>query len=241
MKKNKNLEELQEAFYKFQKSGDKSEISLQLATLPKISQEKSLDIYRNNYLSSLIESLSDTYSACKILFGDELFQTICFKYCDEESSRHPNLSNYGESFPDFIKNLPISEEIPFISDLAHYEWTIKETILREFDQTEIPFESIVSKSNVVFELKNHVKLLQSTFPISEIWQSLISDTEKEIPEGDMFQYLIIKTDQGTKTILLSNNFYHFLQNVSHPHNSSEFLKYSKELKTLNIIKTKNKK
>ncbi len=236
MKPSKDLEELQEAYNQFLQDGDKSKMSSLLISLTKIPKEKSLDLYRNNYLSSLIESLSDTFSACKILFGDEMFQNISFEYCNTVSSRHPNLSRYGENFPSFIKDLTISNEIPFLSDLTQYEWILKETILGEYDCSEVSFEQIDIKGNHKLALKDHATLYQSCFPISEIWQSLISDSDKEIPEGDQFQYLIMKTDHGSKTIFISASFYNFLKNISSNLDCKDISTYSHELKSLNILK-----
>ena len=200
--------------------------------MSKITKNKSLEIYRSNYLSSLIDSLSDTYNACEKLLGEEVFQSICLAYIKQKSSKSSLLSDYGENFSNFIEESSLAQEIPFTSDLVSYEWKLKDVILNEFDTEDSNLMNNSFDPKDTLCLKNHAVLFQSSFPISEIWQSLTNE-DVPLPEGNAFYYLIIKVNQGSKTVSISEQLYNsFENNIMIKKNS----KYIDSLNTLDILK-----
>ena len=228
----KDLITLQEAFESFVNLDEPKDLDPLIVDLSKIAKNKSLEIYRSNYLSSLIDSLSDTYSACKKLLGEEVFQSICLAYIKQESSKSSLLSDFGENFSHFIEKSSLAQEIPFTSDLVSYEWKLKEVILNEFDTEDSKSVNNSFDSKDTLCLKNHALLFQSNFPISEIWQSLTNE-DVSLPEGDAFYYLIIKVNQGSKTVSISEQLYNSFENNMMTKKKSEYID---SLKILNILK-----
>lgn len=232
----RELRALQRAFDKFIEKGESIDLSPFVANLPCITREKSFEIYRNNYISSLLQSLSDTYSACEALLGEEIFRSICLNYSIGERSKSSILSNYGERFSTFLATLPLSSEIPFIPELADYEWNLKNIILSEFDKLTSHDSSRFILKQQKIALVDHAIVFDSQFPISELWQSLTSMQEIDIPEGDRFFYLMFKNSHGSSTLSISKDLYVVLSQPGQDFQSLLSEKSLLELVKLSVLK-----
>ena len=91
-----------------------------------MSADKCFEIYLRGYQARLIESLGDTFEASWWVLGDEEFLRLAESYVGCIPSRDFDLSSYGFDFPRFLQSQPVSVEIPFVHELARFEWLFKE-------------------------------------------------------------------------------------------------------------------
>jgi hypothetical protein len=82
---------------------------------------KRFSVYRNNVVSSLIESMAQTYPAVKIILGEENFATVARIFIAKHPPTSPVMQAYGELFPEFLGEFKPLQHSPFLVDLANVE------------------------------------------------------------------------------------------------------------------------
>ncbi len=79
-------------------------------------------VYRNNVIVSLVDALADTFAVTQELVGETFFRAMARLF----ASAHPPTSRfmafYGEAFPDFIENFPPAAGVPYLADMARFEF-----------------------------------------------------------------------------------------------------------------------
>ncbi len=88
----------------------------------RLSAAEAIGVYRDAYPARLTEALGETYEACWRVMGDEEFFAAARDFIARAPSRSYNLSDYGESFPEFLEARPQAQGAPFLGDLARLEW-----------------------------------------------------------------------------------------------------------------------
>ena len=139
-----------------------------------LSIEEALKIYQNNYYRNLQTSLNQTYEACTTLMSEELFEKLSFAFIQQYPPQKGDLALYGEEFPQFLRDSDtITSNWPFLPDLAELEKMIKQLFLH--GQTHIE--------------------MAITFPVHQIWQSLLHGSE-DIDDIDGKKLLSIHRDDN---------------------------------------------
>jgi len=83
---------------------------------------KRFNVYRNNVIVSLIESLADTYPAIQKLLGEEYFAALARAYVDAEPPTSPILMKYGAGLAGFVERFPPLAGYPYLESVARLEW-----------------------------------------------------------------------------------------------------------------------
>lgn len=130
------------------------------------------DIYKRGYLARLTESMGDTFEATWWVMGDEDFLKLVGEFIKNIPSRSFDLSDYGKEFPSILKSSEVMNEIPFISELARFEWLFKDL----FNSADVPasenFLQLLSEDpNVKLRILPSIYLWSSAFSIYEIWKT----------------------------------------------------------------------
>ena len=89
------------------------------------SKKRALLVYQDGYRARLTEALGETFEACWWVLGDDTFFALCASFVRAHPSLDYNLNSYGREFPEYLYNHKLSEEIPFLFDLASFEWSFK--------------------------------------------------------------------------------------------------------------------
>ena len=168
--KNEDLKAWQVHFFSYIMNIEQSFLST-VNSMNELSVQSCADIYKRGYNARLVESLGDTYSATWWVLGDDDFLNLANQFVGNFPSRSFDLSDYGEEFFAFLKSSPVIAEIPFISDLAAFEWNFKSL----FHSNDVPaseniFSLIGSNPDVKVRLLPSIILWKSDFAIYEIWK-----------------------------------------------------------------------
>lgn len=91
-----------------------------------LSARAAVEVYARGYVARLTEALGETYEACWRVLGDDHFQSLCRDYIVRFPSTSYNLSDYGADMAAFMTGRDFGLEVPFLPDLARYEWEFKE-------------------------------------------------------------------------------------------------------------------
>ncbi|MSR77213.1 MAG: DUF692 family protein [Candidatus Omnitrophica bacterium] len=141
-----------------------------------------LDVYREGYLARTEESLKEVYEAVRHVLGDGVFHDLAHQYAQSFSSPDFNLNLKGRSLPDFLKQTSWTEKLPFLPDLACLEWKIAEAFhgfdKPAFDPSFLFQLNSEDWKNLRILFQPSVSLLESSWPILDLWQSRKTPVEE---------------------------------------------------------------
>ncbi len=81
-----------------------------------------LDVYANMYFYRLRDILAEDFEQVHHLVGAERFHNLITDYLLENAPNDPNIRNIGDRLPGFIASHGLSDNRPYLADLARFEW-----------------------------------------------------------------------------------------------------------------------
>jgi len=81
-----------------------------------------LQAYRDSILGSWLASLKTTYPALQRLIGEESFEIIIDDYLRKLTEHPADIGLLGKGLADYLQQHEIAKMLPYIVDLARYEW-----------------------------------------------------------------------------------------------------------------------
>ncbi|MGK0297028.1 MAG: hypothetical protein ACI9XC_000628 [Gammaproteobacteria bacterium] len=177
------LHELQRQFSDCLFDIEKKASLLPLKTQTPDNNEQRLDIYRNNVFYSLTSALADLYPVIKRLTGTDFFNGTAKSYLIEHPPKSATMVYFAENFPDFLLSFKYSKDHPWLSDVArvdlawHQSYHAADSVPLMPDQLAmIPADKL---AHTKLLLHPSVKLIQSPYPIFQIWDVNHSERETE--------------------------------------------------------------
>ena len=85
-----------------------------------------LRVHRNTVLGTLSNALRMSFVAVDRLVGEAFFDRMAVDYARATPPRAPQLDVYGSGFAVFIAGFPGTEKLPYLSELARFEWQLAE-------------------------------------------------------------------------------------------------------------------
>lgn len=79
------------------------------------------DVYRNNVVVSLVESLVQTFPVVHQLVGDDFFRAMGREFVRAQPPRSALLAHYGEGFAEFVRGFAPAASLPYLADMARLE------------------------------------------------------------------------------------------------------------------------
>lgn len=134
---------------------------------------KRFNVYRNNVVVGLVETLKAAYPVARRIVGDEFFAAMARVYVALEPPASPIMLDYGATFPAFVETFEPARSVPYLADVARLEraWTeayhaaeaaaIAPAQLCEIDAQSLP--------QVGFTLHPSLRVVKSSFPVVQLW------------------------------------------------------------------------
>ena len=159
--------------------------------------ERRLQVYRNNVITSLSESLAAVYPVVRRLVAPGFFAYAAHEYLHRYPSRSGNLHEFGDHFPQFLQRFEPASALPYLADVARLEWAWH----RVFHAAEHPPLSLEKLAAVPtedydslrFKLHPARQLLTSRYPVLRIW---------EVNQDDYQGDLAVSLAQGAQRLLV---------------------------------------
>jgi len=131
------------------------------------------DVYRNNRMMSLIETLHNTYPVLSQLVGDEFFKAAASAFIDRNPPVQPVMAEYGGEFGTFVASLPNTEKLPYLKDIAELEWWL----LQAYHCADMPILQLTALAEIAPDSMMDLRLachpalhgVGSQWPIGGIW------------------------------------------------------------------------
>ena|SRR3990167_8725614 len=171
----KKLKKLQREFFQaFVSLDQNANFISRIRTSKNLTPEQRFNIYRNSIRENITGALKSIFSVCCKLVGEEFFHAMIIQFILVESSKSPNLNDYGRVLPEFIENFKPAKELVYLSDMARLEWAWHEVCraknTKGFDFIALKNIPEEKQASVVLKLPDASRLLTSPYPIHRIWE-----------------------------------------------------------------------
>lgn len=87
-----------------------------------LSRRPAFAVYRNTALQAALSALAATYPTVEQLLGEEGFAAIALRFARSVRPVSPMLSDYGETFADWLALQPALGDLPYLADVARIDW-----------------------------------------------------------------------------------------------------------------------
>lgn len=138
-----------------------------------LAADARLGIYRNSVFNNLTATLATDYPVVKKLVGNEFFDGVAARYIRDIPSRSGNLQHVGARFPEFLMRMPEAASLPYLADVARLEWARQESLLARnatpLDPAQLAHLTEDQLATLSLELHPDVRLVDSTYPVLDIW------------------------------------------------------------------------
>jgi hypothetical protein len=91
-----------------------------------LSARERLEIYANAYFYRVLDVLKEEFPATLAVIGEVNFHNLITGYLIEYPPTEPSILYAGRYLPDFIRTYPLSDQTPYLGDLARLERTALE-------------------------------------------------------------------------------------------------------------------
>jgi hypothetical protein len=158
-----------------------------------------LRVYQHNVSGVHQRAMETIFPVCRKILGDVAFANFCRDFSWAEPTANPDLNQYGEWFPEYL-----AQQVEQRNELGGYEYLPDLTRLEYLWQAacyardDSPFDFAdfgrlqAQGANMVFDPANSLSLMQSDYPILEIWKQHRSGETGEAVKGiTQRQYLLV--------------------------------------------------
>jgi hypothetical protein len=179
------LHELQSAFLRAMFGPDEPEL-LETIVGDGLLPAARLQIYRHHVLTSLTDVLQATFPVVCRLVDERFFRYAADAYIRQYPPEAPCLFEYGAHFPAFLVAFPPCRHLEYLADVARLEWALHrashaEVRTRPLDPAELGGLAPHQVAQLTFQFDPSVILLDSPWPIDQIWRVHQADEEVYAP------------------------------------------------------------
>ena len=215
------LNELQSGFLAAVLAGSPTEA---LSVSPKIREGKlntaqRIAIYRRNVQATLRGALGDIFPTTRWMLGDDKFLSVADQFIQQAPSTSGDLNQFGRSFPAFLSAIQPSSA----ADMAGLDWAWHEAFhaaeQASLDLSRLGAVAAEQHAALVFQLHPSACLIESAYPLMEIWQAHQNTEEAPLEISKALSvdhhFLVVHRDDADVTLTpLSAPQFHFLKNCA---------------------------
>jgi hypothetical protein len=171
-------------------------------------------VYRNNVVAGLINAVGARYPVVKKLLWDEGFNRIAQLYVTAQPPRSPVLLEYGESFPQFLRNVGHSASADYLADVAELE-SARTRAYHAADAAPVARDAFSRLApdeilDLCLALHPSVQLLKSQFPVVSIWEANLHANDNVLNLWQPESALIARPRLNVEVRRLTPGAYEFL-------------------------------
>lgn len=133
------------------------------------------EIYRSSVTESLVATLAAAFPTTRDVVGADYFRAAAITFIRRFPPQRPQLSAYGADFPGFIGGFPGAEGLPYLHDLARFEWLQVESYFADAPEDRVTGTDLAAIApdlmpQLVFAPAPSLRLFCSDFAIWAIWR-----------------------------------------------------------------------
>lgn len=216
------LEDIQHAYAQAIYANDSTPLEAMIHESPEFTTGQRVGVYQNNTIGALKTTLSNTFPICETLVGKDYFGQLAQYHVKLTPSTDRNLDEYGANFPTTLSALTVQRpeltEVAYLADMAQLEWQCHQSYFandrQNFDLEAFAALAPEAQTQVRFTLADDVSLIDSPYPIYDIWHSHQQNTSPDITHTDHNHLLIQRPQWKVTTALIDGNHYALLKAIS---------------------------
>jgi hypothetical protein len=140
-------------------------------------------VYRNNVVAGLINAIAARYPVVRKLLWDDAFNRAAHLYVTSEPPRSPVMLEYGDGFPQFLRNIGQCAASDYLADVAELE-AARTRAYHAADAEPLPGDAFAALApedltDLRVTLHPSVTLLKSRFPVVRIWEDNRQENDQD--------------------------------------------------------------
>ncbi|MCS3454613.1 hypothetical protein M2366_000652 [Aeromonas sp. BIGb0405] len=144
--------------------------------------EALLQVYRNNFILSLTEVLSISYAASQAMVGEDFFNAAARGFILANPPGEGCVTCYGAGFADWLEKLPTTAHLPWLAELARFEWQLERASLLPFEHRQWPAEALAALApdewdRVRLLVADNLLLLSVSADVVGLWRMALTGGE----------------------------------------------------------------
>ena len=164
-----------------------------------VDASKRLQIHRNHFATTLVESLAGIFEATRALVGADFFDSFALRFARAHPPNGPCLFEYGGGFADALAAAPGMADHPYVVTIARLEWAMHESFHAPAAIALSPsrLSAVVPEDLAEVRLTPHptLRLIAAPFPADELWQATrTGDIDPELLNGPATCLLLLRPD-----------------------------------------------
>ena len=158
-----------------------------------------LRVHRNTVLGALANALRQAFPAVNQLVGEAFFDRMGVEFARARPPRAPQLDEYGAAFPDFISAFPGTEALPYLKELAQFDWQFA-TLARCRVAAESAAPSLLLDNSLRLQFAAPLRLHASRHPVDALRAAILADDAGALSAIDLvpgdYHYALWRSEQG---------------------------------------------
>ncbi len=184
------------------------------------SSNELLQVYRNSFVMGVTEALAVTYQHTLSLVGEEFFNVVARQFILQQPPQENNIISYGNGFSDFLQNLKQLKSLPYIAEMARFEWLLEQTSNAQLQTQRLDIKKLATVQAeqfaiMTFQVPSQINLFASEQNIQYLYQMII---DNKVQETDLNTpcYMALKkqADFSIELITLSREEFLLVQQIS---------------------------
>lgn len=169
------------------------QLLLQQICARQLSSNPHIAVYQRNRWALAERALSISFPTIFQLVG-EGFSGLAREFLFEYPNHQADWGDWGQEFPNFIRQRIIDPAMNYLGDCAQLDWIIHK--IERHDNTTVNYESLmllekVDADNLYLRINPNLELLLSNFPLYAIWK-MHQPNENLIHWSDMAKDVLAK-------------------------------------------------
>jgi hypothetical protein len=142
----------------------------------RLSAIERVDVYANMYFFRILEVLGDEFAKIVRLIGAEAFHNLITDYLLAHRPAHPSLREVGARLPAYLATHPLTEDRPWLSELARLE-RLRLELFDGPDAEALTLQAVralppASLPDLVLRAVPSLATLATEFAIAPLWRAL---------------------------------------------------------------------
>ncbi len=150
-----------------------------------IAVSERLKVYRNNVVGGLSDYIVSTFPLLEKLVGEEFLKMMARAFIIQSPPVGGCLQQYGKGFGDFIDTYAPAQSLPYLPDMARFEFAMNEAYYAPDDDAlsamALAAISPDALADTVLSLRTSVRFLVSDFPLEDI-RAVCLDPSLDVPD-----------------------------------------------------------
>jgi hypothetical protein len=142
-----------------------------------------LRVHRNTVLGALVNALRLGHAAVDRLVGESFFDRMAVDYARATPPRAPQLDEYGAGFAAWIAGFPGTEGLPYMSELARFEWVLSELGRRCVAPDAGPV--VMLEGGARLQFSSPLRTFESPYPVDELRTAILADEAATVAALDL--------------------------------------------------------